>query len=442
MSSVPKILSGPHQAHAPRFTCLADWLAWQESLHFTAIELGLDRCNRVSQRMGLLKPGSKVISISGTNGKGSSAAMLDTMLRQSGYRVGAYTSPHLTRYNERICIDGTQMTDEQLCQSFDRIDRARGDISLTYFEFGTLAALDIFQRADLDIAILEVGLGGRLDAVNILDADIALIVTIDLDHEKWLGYTREAIGREKAGIFRRRQPAICSDPAAPASIADCARETDALLYQAGRDFTCAINADTWTWRGSGTVYEGLPKPGINNDRQVQNAAGVLMVLETLADKFPVSLETVKACLRDFRLAGRFQVVPGKTPCILDVAHNRQAVSALVENVRKIPKVGETHIVIGMLKDKNHGAVFEQLAEIADYWYLAELQEDRAAGLGELTGALGRYEDVGKIKQFNTVREALLEAEAGARMGDRIIVTGSFVTVGAAIDHLECNWGRS
>ena len=438
MSSVPEILPGRRQAHAPRFTCLADWLAWQESLHFTAIELGLDRCNKVAQRMGLLKPANKVISISGTNGKGSSAAMLDAMLRQSGYRVGAYTSPHLTRYNERICIGGKQVTDEQLCRSFDRIDRARGDISLTYFEFGTLAALDIFQRARLDIAILEVGLGGRLDAVNILDADVALVVTIDLDHEKWLGYTREAIGREKAGIFRRRQPAICSDPAAPASIADCARETGALLYQAGRDFTCAAHADTWTWRGSGTVYEGLPKPGVNNDRQVQNAAGVLMALETLAAEFPVSLETVKACLRDFRLAGRFQVVPGKTPCILDVAHNRQAVSALVENIRKIPKVGETHVVIGMLRDKNHGAVFEQLAQIADHWYLAELQEDRAAGLEELTGALGRYEETGKIKQFKTVREALSEAEAGARIGDRIIVTGSFVTVGAAIDHLEGN----
>ena len=219
MSSVPKILSRLQQEPAPRFSHLADWLAWQESLHFTAIELGLDRCNKVAGRMGLLKPDSKVISISGTNGKGSSAAMLDAMLRQSGYKVGAYTSPHLTRYNERICIGGKQVTDGQLCHSFHRIDQARGDISLTYFEFGTLAALDIFQRSGLDIIILEVGLGGRLDAVNILDADIALVVTIDLDHEKWLGYTRESIGREKAGIFRGRRPAVCSDLTAPASIA-------------------------------------------------------------------------------------------------------------------------------------------------------------------------------------------------------------------------------
>ena len=442
MSSVPRILPRLQQEPAPRFSHLADWLVWQESLHFTAIELGLDRCNKVAGRMGLLKPDSKVISISGTNGKGSSAAMLDAMLRQSGYKVGAYTSPHLTRYNERICIDGKQVTDDQLCHSFHRIDQARGDISLTYFEFGTLAALDVFQRSGLDIIILEVGLGGRLDAVNILDADIALVVTIDLDHEKWLGYTRESIGREKAGIFRGRRPAVCSDLTAPESITACAQEAGALLYQAGRDFTCTIDADTWTWRCSDKVYEGLPKPSINNDRQVQNAAGVLMVLETMADEFVVSQETVKACLRDFRLAGRFQVIPGEIPCILDVAHNRQAVSALVENVKKIPCHGETHIVIGMLKDKNHTAVFEELEEIADRWYVTELQADRAASLTELTSALGKYEEAEKIKQFRTVYEALADAEACTYIGDRIIVTGSFVTVGTAIDYLKRNWGRN
>ena len=442
MSSLPNILPGQQQEPAARFSHLADWLAWQESLHFTAIELGLDRCNKVAERMGLLKPASKVISISGTNGKGSSAAMLDAMLRQSGYKVGAYTSPHLTRYNERICIDGKQVTDYQLSHSFNRIDRARGDISLTYFEFGTLAALDIFRNAEPDIVILEVGLGGRLDAVNILDADIALVVTIDLDHEKWLGYTRESIGREKAGIFRHRRPAVCSDTRAPASIAVCAQETGALLFQAGREFTYTIDEDTWRWECAGKVFEGLPKPSINNNRQVENAAGVLMVLETLADEFPVSQETVKACLRDFRLAGRFQVIPGEIPCILDVAHNRQAISALVENVKKIPCVGETHVVIGMLKDKNHAAVFETLAQVADHWYVAELHADRAASPTELAGVLGKYENPGNIKQFQTVHEALADAEARTWIGDRIIVTGSFVTVGSAIDYLKRNWGRN
>ena len=386
--------------------------------------------------MGLLQPASTVISISGTNGKGSSAAMLDAMLRRAGYKVGTYTSPHLTSYNERICVGGKQVTDCQLCRSFNRIDQARGDISLTYFEFGTLAALDIFQSAEPDIIILEVGLGGRLDAVNILDADVALVVTIDMDHEKWLGYTRESIGREKAGIFRRRRPAVCSDAHAPSSIATSAQETGALLYQAGQDFTYTIKEDTWTWKYSGKVHEDLPKPSLNNNRQVENAAGVLMVLETLAGEFPVGQDTIRACLRDFRLAGRFQVIPGVIPCILDVAHNRQAIGALVENVKKIPCAGETHIVIGMLKDKNHAAVFETLAEIADHWYVAELQADRAASPADLTGVLGKYEITGNIKQFQTVHEALADARASTCTGDRIIVTGSFVTVGAAIDYLD------
>ncbi|MCY4153805.1 MAG: bifunctional tetrahydrofolate synthase/dihydrofolate synthase [Gammaproteobacteria bacterium] len=437
MSGTPNtLLAPPVPVLNPRFTCLADWLAWQESLHFTAIELGLDRCNKVAQRLDLLQPDSKVISVSGTNGKGSSAAMLDAMLRKAGYRVGTYTSPHLSRYNERICIDGKQVTDAQLCASFDRIDRARGDISLTYFEFGTLAALDIFQHAQLDIVILEVGLGGRLDAVNILDADVALVVTIDLDHEKWLGYDRDSIGREKAGIFRPGRPAVCSDPAPPQSIAACAQETGARLYQAGRDFSSALQANSWIWHCADSVHAGLPKPGVNNNRQVQNAAGVLMALETLAAEFPVSLETIKSCLRDFRLAGRFQTIPGKNPFILDVAHNPQAVSALVENVKKLPGFGETHVVIGMLRDKNHDAVFRKLTEVADHWYLVELPEERAAGLAELGRALEKYTDVTKIGQFNTVVEALSAAETCAGAGDRIIVTGSFVTVGAALDYLR------
>lgn len=436
MSSIPNILSSSGRAQTPRFSCLADWLAWQESLHFTAIELGLDRCNKVAQRLGLLQLNSKVISVSGTNGKGSSAAMLDAMLRKSGYKVGTYTSPHLSRYNERICIDGMQVTDEQLCASFDRIDRARGDISLTYFEFGTLAALDLFRQAELDIVILEVGLGGRLDAVNILDADVALVVTIDLDHEKWLGYDRESIGREKAGIFRAGRPAVCSDLVAPQSIAACARQAGARLYQAGRDFSAIVHTEGWTWRCADTVYEGLPKPGVNNNRQVQNAAGVLMALNTLAAEFPVGLDTISACLRDFRLDGRFQTIPGETPFILDVAHNPQAVSALVENVKKIPGFGETHVVIGMLKDKNHDAVFAQLTDIAEHWYLVELHEERAASLAELAGALEKYRDGAEVKQFDTVGGALAAAGSCARTGDRIIVTGSFVTVGAAIDYLR------
>lgn len=437
MSAAPTPLARDWEGGPPRFERLADWLAWQEELHFTAIELGLDRCGKVAARMGLLRPRPKVISISGTNGKGSSAAMLDAILRKSGYRVGTYTSPHLVNYNERICVNGQQATDEQLCRSFDRIDRARGDVSLTYFEFGTLAALDVFRQFELDVLVLEVGLGGRLDAVNMLDADAALVVTIDLDHEKWLGCTRERIGREKAGIFRKGRPAICSDLAAPDTIAACARETGARLYQAGLDFSCAIGENAWSWRHGDKLIENLPKPGLN-DQQAQNAAGVLMVLTALADEFPVATETIKACLRDFRLAGRFQVVPdapGMASCVLDVAHNRQAIAALVANLKKMPRAGETHIVAGMLKDKNHAAVFERLAEIADHWRLADLQAERAASAVELAGVLAAR-GVKGVKQFANVLDALTDARLNAGAADRIVVTGSFITVGAVIDHLN------
>ncbi len=420
----------------PRFDNLADWLKWQEGLHFTAIEMGLDRCDQVARRMHLLNPDFKVISISGTNGKGSSAAMLDAMLRHAGYKVGAYTSPHLIKYNERICVGGDPVSDEQLCEAFARIDEARGDVSLTYFEFGTLAALDIFHHADIDIALLEVGLGGRLDAVNIVDADVALVGTIDLDHEEWLGYTREHIGTEKAGIFRENRPAICSDPSPPDSIARYAKEIGAHLHQATLEFHYQLHERTWTWRRDERVYENLPKPGVNNEKQVQNAAGVLMVLEAIADAFPVDIETIRGCLRDFRLDGRLQMIPGEIPCILDVAHNTQAISALVENIKKIACVGETHIVIGMLKDKNHMAIFERLSKIADHWYLVDLHVDRAASMEELTRVLSAYVDGERVNRFTSVKDALVMVERKARAGDRAIVTGSFIAVGAAIGYLK------
>ena len=320
-----------------------------------------------------------------------------------------------------------------LCRSFNRIDQARGDISLTYFEFGTLAALDIFKRSEPDVIILEVGLGGRLDAVNILDADLAMVVTVDLDHEKWLGPTRESIGREKAGIFRQGRPAVCSDLSAPTSIPECARQVGARLYRAGHDFTYSMDTETWSWRYADQVYANLPKPSLNNNRQVQNAAGVLMALTLLADKFPVDEQTIRACLRDFRLAGRFQVVPGETPCILDVAHNQQAAAALVENARNVPCAGATHMVVGMLRDKNHTEVFKRLTQIADYWYLVDLGAERAATLAELQAALVKYARHTDIKQFESVREALASARAATGPSDRIIVTGSFIAVGAAID---------
>lgn len=422
-----------------RFNTLDEWLAWQEGLHFTAIELGLDRCNQVAERMALLSPDFAVISIAGTNGKGSSAAMLDLVLRNSGYNVASYTSPHLIRYNERIRINGVEIDDEMLCQSFNRIDKARADISLTYFEFGTLAALDLFHQAGIELAIMEVGLGGRLDAVNILDADVALVCSIDLDHENWLGHDRNAIGYEKAGIFRARTPAVCSDPKPPQSIVDHAATIGTDLYTVGRDFTFEVFDDSWTWQTEQTTLTGLPKPNLNNVRQVQNAAGVLMVLDILSDRFPVNHEVINTCLRDFSLSGRFQVIPGQVPFVLDVAHNREAAQGLAENLEKLSSAGKTHIVIGMLKDKNHHAVFQALSQAGDLWYVASLDSDRGAQSQVLLEELSQIVNTDQIDIFEAIIPALECARDQAEAGDRIVVTGSFLTVGAAIRWLNIEY---
>lgn len=420
-----------------RFRTLPEWLDWQEGLHFTAIELGLDRCRKVAETMNLLPPPFTVISIAGTNGKGSCARMLQAILKQAGYRVGTYTSPHLMRYNERISVNGIEVDDASLCQSFARIDQARGNISLTYFEFGTLAAIDLFHQANIDIAVMEVGLGGRLDAVNMLDADVALISTIDLDHENWLGHDRDQIGREKAGIFRSMRPAICADPVPPASIQAAAEQVGALYYLSGRDFRLEKNAGVWTWQSGVTRFDNLPVPG-GRDYQMRNAAGVLMVLEVLAERFPVEIATILACLQEFRLPGRFEVIPGEVPLILDVAHNRQAAAILAENLADVSTSGRNLILAGMLKDKNHTALFESLAPLADKWYIATLKDERGAEGHVLADALRVVDPEADMKCFEEINEAFEQVFAEAGPGDRIIVTGSFLTVGAAVRWL----GRS
>ncbi|SVB90234.1 uncharacterized protein METZ01_LOCUS243088, partial [marine metagenome] len=352
------ITSSEANTNRLRFRSIDKWLHWQESLHFTAIELGLERCRRVANNMGLLNPSYNVISVAGTNGKGSSIIMLDRILRNAGYKIGRYTSPHLLRYNERICINGNEVSDTELCESFDRIDRARGDISLTYFEFGTLAALDLFRQHNVQLAILEVGLGGRLDAVNILDADISLITSIDIDHQEWLGNNRESIGREKAGIFRNLAPAICSEPNPPQSLLDCSEALGTPISILGSDYQFNLINDTWSWSTKDTRIERLPRPMKYCDFQIQNASGVLMLLTKIQDEYPVSTENIKQGLSSFRLKGRFQIIPGAIPKILDVAHNRQSIKALVNNLKMIPCYGKTHIILGMLKDKDHQRVIK------------------------------------------------------------------------------------
>ena len=418
----------------PRFKRLEQWLKWQEGLHFTAIELGLERCRRVAANLGLLRPAHSVISVAGTNGKGSSVVLLDEILRAAGYRTGRYTSPHLLRYNERVSVNGREIGADELCAAFDRIDRARAGISLTYFEFGTLAALALFRAHQVEIALLEVGLGGRLDAVNVLDADAALITSIDLDHQQWLGDNRERIAREKAGILRNRAPAVCSDPNPPRAILDCAGALGAPLSLPGRDYFYAINGDHWDWRSAATELTGLPRPLRYCDFQVQNAAGVLMLLDKIRPAYPVDREAVQAGINRFRLNGRLQIIPGEVQKVLDVAHNPQAARALAENLCLIPCVGKTHILIGMLKDKDHRGVLEPLNTVADSWNIVSLAGQRGTPAPALMAELKSLGVSQPVRAWPAVKPALERLSRAARPGDRIVITGSFITVGEALRH--------
>ncbi len=423
-------------ASSLRFNTLDEWLKWQESLHTTEIELGLERCRQVADRLGLLKPPYTVISVAGTNGKGSSVGMLDSILRKSGYRVGCYTSPHLIRYNERIHINGEEASDAALCRAFERINDARGDTSLTYFEFGTLAALELCREAGVDIAVLEVGLGGRLDAVNILDADCALVTAIDLDHQNYLGDTRELIAVEKAGIYRPGRPAVCSDPQPPASLHDYARRIGAQLSLYGQDFYCERHEASWDWYAGSDSWTGLPYPDPFNSCQIQNATGVLMVLHHLRTRFPVSADAVRQGLVGFRLNGRFQVLPGEFQYVLDVAHNAHAARMLLDNLRQLPCTGRTHVIIGMLRDKDRRGVFKVLNEVADSWHTISLTNSRGTAAAVLTQELEALETGKPISSHDDMAAALAAVRRQAAATDRILITGSFLTVGAALRLLE------
>lgn len=410
-----------------RFNSLDEWLRWQESLHPSAIDLGLERPGRVLTAMAIGKPADVVITVAGTNGKGSSVALLEAILLAAGYRVGCYTSPHLQRYNERIRIQGEEMSDEALCQSFERIDQARTDTSLTYFEFGTLAAFDLFSRAGLDVAILEVGLGGRLDAVNLLDADVALVTAIDIDHAAWLGNDREVIAREKAGIFRSDHPAVCSDPLPPDSIADYAKELGTPLYLLGRDYRYRDSSDEWSWYGIMQQREALPLPALRGRFQLQNAAGVLMVLELLQERVPVAPQHLRQGLLSVSLAGRFQVLPGDIPVILDVAHNPQSAASLAENLGRMPLTGRTLAVIAMLEDKDLASVVSKVAPLVDAWYVAGLDVYRGCDATTLATVVADVAEA-RPQVFSRVAEAYAHARADALSGDRIVIFGSFHTV--------------
>lgn len=416
-----------------RFEHLEDWLDWQSTLHPKQIELGLERVSAVWRRLHADPLACQVITVAGTNGKGSCVAFLEAMLRSASYRVGCYTSPHLVRYNERILIDGEPVSDRQLCEAFERVDQARGDSLLTYFEFGTLAALDLFASAGLDVVVLEVGLGGRLDAVNIIDPDVALITTVDIDHTDWLGQTREQIGREKAGIMRPGRPVVFAGNDIPDSIRERAEKVGAHLLLAGQDYQWRRQDQGWDWLHATHPRHSLPLPNMRGEFQLQNAAAALMALELLRNELPLDQRAVRFGLQEAQLSGRFQVVGRDPQVILDVAHNAQAAQALSDNLGDMFCHGRTIAVFSMLADKEIEQVVKIMSSRIDEWYLFPIDAVRAASLSQLEQALqAQAIEAGQRRCFDDVTAAFLAATSAAGEGDRIVVFGSFYAVGDVV----------
>ncbi|MBI5750739.1 MAG: bifunctional tetrahydrofolate synthase/dihydrofolate synthase [Hydrogenophilales bacterium] len=407
-------------------TRLEDWLSHLERLHPKTIELGLDRARAVKERLKLV-PTFPVILVGGTNGKGSTCAMLEAMLLAAGYRVGLYTSPHLIRYNERVRIDGRMASDAALCQAFEAVEAARNDTALTYFEFGTLAAMWQFAQAKIEVAILEVGLGGRLDAVNVFEPDVAIVTTVDLDHVDYLGDTREKIGFEKAGIYRPGKPAICADTDPPASLLHYAAQAGAPLLRINQDFNAVREAASWTYSGPGGVRPALPYPLMRGAHQLANAAAAIAALDCLRERLPLAQTHIRTGLLSARLPGRFQVLPGKPPVILDVAHNPQAARILSENLRAQYVPGKTLAVFGMLRDKDIAAVITAVKDGMDEWYVGGLEGPRGAS-GEALALLLGDAGITAIYTCPGIAQAYAAACRQAGENDRICAFGSFYTV--------------
>lgn len=412
---------------------LQEWLDFCERLHPVTIDMGLDRVREVGQRLDL-RFSCPVITVAGTNGKGSTCAMLEAILLQAGYRTGVYTSPHLVHFEERCRLAGESASPEALAEAFAAVEAVRGEVSLTYFEFSTLAILWLMRRAELDAVILEVGLGGRLDAVNIVDTDCAVITSIDLDHMAILGNDREAIGREKAGIMRSGRPVVVSDPVPPGTVIDFAQAISADLWLMGRDFNFSGDKQQWAWAGRGRRYSGLAYPALRGANQLLNASGVLAALEALRARIPVTAQAVRNGLAMVELPGRFQIVPGEPVLVLDVAHNPHSVAALSENLDAMGFYPTTHAVFGAMADKDLTPMLGRIQSLVDHWYFTDLPVQRAAtavDLQQVLRALNTRKNVSSSVHANP-RDALQAAIAAAEPADRIVVFGSFHTVGGVL----------
>ena len=414
---------------------LSEWLAYCERLHPAVIELGLERVRAVAERLQL-RFDCPVFTVAGTNGKGSTCAMLEAILLQAGYRTGLYTSPHLIHFEERCRIRGQSIDAAELVACLEQVEAARGEVSLTYFEFTTLAILQAMARAGLDAVILEVGLGGRLDAVNIIDTDCALITSIDIDHAALLGDTREKIGFEKAGIMRAGKPAIVSDPVPPQSVIEHAQAIGADLWLLGRDFNYqGNNPQQWAWAGRGRRYSGLGYPTLRGANQLLNASGVLAALDALRTRLPVTAQAVRNGFGLMDLPGRFQVVSGHPVVILDVAHNPHAVAALAQSLDAMGSFLMTHGVFGAMADKDIPAILRQMDPLIDRWYFTDLPTPRAAKAQDVQ-ALWRSitQRAGAASElFASPMQAFHAAAARVQPTDRIVCFGSFFTVGGVLE---------
>lgn len=425
---------------------LHNWLSHLEGLHpkgQAGIELGLERICAVKAQLAQVQH-CPVITVGGTNGKGSTCAYLEKIIGKAGYKVGCYTSPHLLAYNERVRVNGVSASDAALCAAFERVEAARlaSGVRLTYFEFGTLAAWEVFAAAGVEAAVLEVGLGGRLDAVNAYEPDVAIVTTVALDHTEWLGPDRESIGFEKAGIYRAGKPALCADPQPPQRLLDHAAAIGADLRLIGRDFgferpgaETAENRLQWRWwcrKGDQMLRRSLAYPGLRGPTQLYNATVALAALEAIGDQLPVTMQAIRPGLIETELAGRFQVVPGKPAIVLDVGHNPQAIKVLADNLSSMGFFDHTHAVVGMLADKDIAGALAALRGRVDVWHAATLGGPRGTTADKLAAIIAASELGGEVICHESATAAMQAAKGRAGESDRIVAFGSFYTVAEAL----------